>query len=403
MHMPPCVFRKKLPLLVFSLIGATFIAISTTQATPYRPATDSTVLAIVPPAAASIQTEYRKAQIRLATNPNDLTTALEVARLAIRDGRASADPRRFGQAQAALSPWWSDPDAPINVRVLRAIIRQSLHDFRGAEADLDSILANDPRNGQARLTRAFIRQTVGELDKAKDDCRRLPPTVGITAAAVCRLRTEALTGSADKALPRLDQLSLNDQRAEPQVHRWAQAVGADMAAMLGQADVADLHFTQATADGGGDIPTLVAWADHLLDTNRPAKVLTLLADRSEADIVYLRLAIAGKCLNDPRTPLWIALLAERFAAARASGNQLHLREEARFELEVLGNAAAALKLALANWKIQKEPSDIRLVLQAALAANDPQAVDEVFDFIKTTGLADVRITPLIDKFADARR
>jgi hypothetical protein len=374
---------------------------STALAAPYRPSDDATVLVTVPPAAASMQADFRKSQNLPAANPNDLAVALDVARAAIRDGRASADPRRFGQAQAALAPWWSIPDAPMSVRVLRAVILQSLHDFAGAEADLDAILRLDPRNGQARLTRAFVRQTVGDLADAKDDCRRLPQAVGVTAIAICLLRVEALTGSAGTALERLDQVIKINSKAEPLVRHWAQAVGADMAAMLGQTAAADLRFSEATVDGG-DIPTLVALADHLLDTDRPAEVLTLLADRSEADIVYLRLAIAGKLLNDARAPRWIALLAERFAAAKATGVQLHLREEARFELEVQGNAATALGLALANWKIQKEPSDARLVLQAALAANDPAAAADVLAFIEKTGLADTRIRPLQDKLAEKR-
>jgi tetratricopeptide (TPR) repeat protein len=374
---------------------------SASSAAPYRPSEDATVLVTVPPAAASTQTAFRTAQNALAANPNDLDLALEVARAAIRDGRASADPRRYGQAQAALAPWWSIPNPPMSVRVLRAIVRQSLHDFAGAEADLEAILRLDPRNGQARLTRAFVRQTVGSLADAKDDCRRLPPSVGALAAAVCWLRVQALTGSAASALERLDQVIKIYGKVDPLVLRWAQAVGADMAAMLGQTEAADLHFSEATTDGG-DIPTLVAFADHLLDTDRPAEVLTLLADRSEADIVYLRLAIAGKRLNDPRAPHWTALLADRFAAANAGGVQLHLREEARFELEVRGDAATALKLALANWKIQKEPSDARLVLQTALAANDPAAAADVLAFMEKTGLADTRIKPLQDKIAEKK-
>jgi hypothetical protein len=210
---------------------------------------------------------------------------------------------------------------------------------------------------------------------------------------------EALTGAAGTALERLEQIIGIDPRSELAVRRWARAVGADMAAMLGKIEAADLHFSEATANGG-DIPTLVAFADHLLDTDRPAEVLTLLAGRSEADIVYLRLAIAGKRVDDARAQHWAALLADRFAAAKAGGVQLHLREEARFELEVRDNAATALGLALANWKIQKEPSDARLVLQAALAANDPAAAADVLAFIAKTGLADTRIKPLQDKIAE---
>jgi hypothetical protein len=374
------------------------LVVSAASAAPYRPSDDATVLVTVPPATASMQTAFRTAQNALAAKPNDLSLALEVARAAIRDGRASADPRRYGQAQAALAPWWSNPNAPMSVRVLRAIIRQNLHDFAGATADLDAILGLDPRNGQARLTRAFVRQTVGALADAKDDCRRLPPSVGVTTAAVCLLRVEALTGSAAASSERLDQLIRIDAKSEPLVLRWAQAVAADMAAMLGQTEAADLHFAKATADGG-DIPTLVAFADHLLDTDRPAEALTLLAGRSEADIVYLRLAIAGKRLNDPRAAQWSALLTDRFAAAKAGGVQLHLREEARFELEVKGDAVTALALARSNWTIQKEPSDARLVLQAAVAANDAAAAADVLAFIEKTGLADVRLKPLRDKLA----
>jgi hypothetical protein len=212
---------------------------------------------------------------------------------------------------------------------------------------------------------------------------------------------EALTGSAGTALERLDQVIKIYGKADPLVRRWAQAVGADMAAMLGQTEAADLHFSGATVHGG-DIPTLVAFADHLLDTDRPAEVLTLLAGRSEADIVYLRLAIAGKRLNDPRATDWSTLLADGFAAAKAGGVQLHLREEARFELEVREDAATALGLALANWKVQKEPSDARLVLQAAVAANDPAAAADVLAFIEKTGLTDTRIKPLQDKIAEKR-
>jgi hypothetical protein len=59
----------------------------------------------------------------------------------------------------------------------------------------------------------------------------------------------------------------------------------------------------------------------------------------------------------------------------------------------------ALGLALANWNIQKEPSDARLVLQAAVAADDPAAAAGVLAFLEKTGLADMRLKPLRDKIA----
>lgn len=391
--------RQRQAVQVF-IVSCLFMA-TPLLATPYRPADDTTVLVTVARRSASAQTEIRRVQSRLAENPGDLATAIELAQLAIRDGRANADPRRYGQAQAALAPWWTKRDAPVEVRLLRAIILQSLHDFPGATASLDAILSNDPANAQARLTRAFIRQTTGDITGAIDDCRKLPRSIGLTARAACDLRAQALSGAAREALARLTRAIAFDIDAEPQTRRWAVAICADMALMVGDSQLAGQHFRAATKDES-DIPALVAYADYLLDNGRPQEVLTLLADRGEADIVYLRLAIAGKKLGDPRTRLWTELLTERFDAARSGGVQLHLREEARFELEVKGNAARALQLALADWKAQKEPSDTRLVLETALAAHELKAADETLRFIAQTGLDDARLKPLLNRIAGER-
>jgi hypothetical protein len=91
----------------------------------------------------------------------------------------------------------------------------------------------------------------------------------------------------------------------------------------------------------------------------------------------------------------VADLEERFATARAVGNSVHRREEARFELSVRGDPAAALVLAEENWRVQKEPADARLLLEAALAAGDPRAARPVVDHLRTTGLADARLAPLV--------
>ena len=147
---------------IFAAAVATLVA-SAASATPYRPSDDATVLVTVPHAAVSMQAAFRKSQIALAANPNDLALALEVARAAIRDGRASADPRRYGQAQAALAPWWSIPDAPMNVRVLRAVIRQSLHDFAGAEA---AMLVPHMRETHTDLGLALLDQRCGGRSRA---------------------------------------------------------------------------------------------------------------------------------------------------------------------------------------------------------------------------------------------
>ena len=72
------------------------------------------------------------------------------------------------------------------------------------------------------------------------------------------------------------------------------------------------------------------------------------------------------------------MLAERFDAARQRGDSLHRREEARFRLARVGDAQGALALARANWDVQREPADRRILVDAARAVGDaatPAAVE----------------------------
>jgi hypothetical protein len=344
----------------------------------------------------------RRGLAALAREPGDLALALGVARRAISEGRASADPRRYGQAQAALTPWWSDAAPPEEAHVLRAVIRQALHDFPGALADLDAILARTPRNGQARLSRAFVRMVVGDLAGAAEDCRAIPRQVGVLPAAACRARADALAGSAQRGYLGLSRALDLDDGAEPAIRRFALLVLADIAAGLARLDEAGRWLAEAAEMGPADVPLLVAIADHELETGRTAKVLPLLDGKGDADVLLLRRAIAARRVGDPRLAEWSAILKERFAAGKAAGAALHLREEARFRLEVEGDAETALALAVENWRTQKEPADARLVLQAADAAGEPEAARDVLRFIREAGWKDARLTPLVDRIEELR-
>src|SRR3546814_10189203 len=78
----------------------------------------------------------------------------------------------------------------------------------------------------------------------------------------------------------------------------------------------------------------------------------------------------------------IEMLGERFAATRTRGEATHRREEARYLLELRHEPAAALKLAIANWSVQREPLDARIFLECAVAAKDPAAAQPVRDWMK---------------------
>ncbi len=91
----------------------------------------------------------------------------------------------------------------------------------------------------------------------------------------------------------------------------------------------------------------------------------------------------------------IAALRARFAASRARGDRVQLREEARFVLALEGDAATALKLARSNWATQREPADLRILAEAAHAANDADALATVRRWLADTRIEQAAITSLL--------
>ena len=382
------------------IVALAVLACGTATAEPTRPSDDDLVLATVPAGEAAAAPDLRQAEADLSRDSKNLTLALRLARLAIEQGRTWSDPRRYGEAQAALSPWWSTAHPPEEVLILRAVIEQALHDFSAALSDLGAVLQSPPRNGQPRLTRAFVRMVVGDITGAADDCLRLPLAVGRLTIAACRARVAALSGSGEEAYDRLSRLMAREGGENPAIHRFLLFILADIAEGIGRTEDADRHFTEAAAIGAPDVPLLAAMADDLLDRNRPADVVKLLDGKGEADVLVLRRAIAAKRMRDPLLAQWSAMLNERFAAATAGRVRTHLREEARFRLEVEGDSAAALRLAIENWAIQKEIADARLLLECAIAAGRPESAADVVRHVRATGLIDKRVTPYLSRLGD---
>jgi len=132
----------------------------------------------------------------------------------------------------------------------------------------------------------------------------------------------------------------------------------------------------------------------LLAHNRAADVSRLLAGKERIDALLLRLAIAARDTGDSRLPDYIVALADRYTAAQALGQSLHLRDESRFELDLRGNSSRALELARQNWAVQRTPLDARIYLAAAQAASSGSDIKIVAKFVADTRLEDFRLQDL---------
>jgi tetratricopeptide (TPR) repeat protein len=331
----------------------------------------------------------------VAANPNDLRAATALARLDIQLARERSDPRYLGHAQAALATWWSMDAAPVEVLVLRATIEQSLHDFDAALLDLDRALAARPDDVQALLTRAVVLGVRGRFDEAEKTCIRLVPLAPKLVSTVCETQIASLTGRAHYALDHLEYVLKETERASPDEEAWARSSLGEFAVRAGAFDAAEKHFERALEIDKDDGYVRAAWADLLIDRGNLEKAIDLVKDREANDTLLLRLAIAEKRAKKPRARADIDALAARFEASRLRGDVVHRREEARFELELRGDAKRALDLAKANWDVQKEPWDARIYLEAARAAKQPKEAAPVLAWLDATKLED----PFIAKVA----
>jgi len=67
-----------------------------------------------------------------------------------------------------------------------------------------------------------------------------------------------------------------------------------------------------------------------------------------------------------------------------------------FQITYGNDPATGLAMSIENWKIQKEPADAVLFLQAALILNKAKSAKPVIDWIALTKYTDPRLSPLIE-------
>ncbi len=372
-------------------------------ATAYVPADDAAVLERLPEKGDPALRDLKRMRAVLAATPRNLDVAATVARHAIDASRATGDPRFLGQAQAALAPWWSLAEAPPIVVLLRATIRQSEHDFDGALADLDALLRANPRAAQARLTRATVLTVVGRYAEARADCRQLAAAAVPLVVAGCQAPAASLSGEAERAYADLLQ-ALERSGTDAGVVEWALTLAAEIAQRRGDAVAAERHYRAALALDPADAYLKGAYADFLLENGRPREVQALVSDDVKNDALLLRLVLAEQQMPDRRDTFVAhkSEMAERFDAARRRGDSLHRREEARFRLRVEGDAQGALVLARDNWKVQREPADLRILVDAAKAANDAPTLRLATEWIGKTRLEDKSLTATLAALAGPR-
>ena len=106
--------------------------------------------------------------------------------------------------------------------------------------------------------------------------------------------------------------------------------------------------------------------------------------------------IASRGLNTNDEVLLASQMAARLQTQSLRQESLIERPRLIYQIAYGSNLASGLALSIENWKIQKEPTDAVLFLQAALALNQAKSAEPVVRWAASTKYTDPQLSLLID-------
>lgn len=387
------------PLLLF-LCGA---AIAAPSSVPYVPNSPDVVLQTVPSMTDPRVRDFAALREHLSADPHNMNLAVKLADAYIDYGRSTGDARYVGRGVAVVEPWLRVDPVPIPALLVRATVLQSRHFFAESRSELTALLGRSPRNLQAWLTLATVEMVQADYLAANSACIQVAQTGGDFMGTLCTAQLRSLTGHARQAYALLGLIEHPGPIAPPAIKGYVEGLLADTAARLGKNAEADRHFQAALQWLPGDNFLLADYADFLLDQHEPAAVKRLLTGYEASDTSLLRIVLAEDALRDARFSRDAAEMQARFAAMDRRGSQLYQREQAQFVLYVQHDPGRALRLAEENWTVQRSPQDMRILLEAALAAHESRAAQRVLATLARSHLQDPAIGRLTAQIVTARQ
>lgn len=296
----------------------------------------------------------------------------------------TGDTRLAARAEAILSRIPVANHSPAVLR-LRAFNAQHKHDFSGALRWLDLLVDAEPRDGDARLSRAQVLMVQGRLALARRDCTALALGVDAGRGLLCIAALSTRKGDYEGAGTLLDRW-LDQAADDSPSRRFALVMRAEAASLAGDIGAADKRFKQALLLSPNDARTLAAYARHLRRAGRGEEIEALLDGQLQSDTLQLLRALAAHDIGRANAGALNEAQARRYALAHAVGTQPEMRDEAEFLLSLRDDPEAALVLAQRNFQEQRDYEDVDILVRAANAADQPEALKALRDWARSQDL-----------------
>lgn len=378
---------------LLSIALLTLTPLLTAPAYAAAPSADDVVIETLPSSAASARERALRSQLQ--AQPQDVGSAVALAQSLLARSRAEGDARYAGRALAALQPWPDADTAPPDVLLARANVQQYLHDFAAARGNLQRLVQRQPGNAQAWLILATLHRLQGRYAESTAACEAVGLAGAGFHALACAAENQGLLGQTSRARTTLRRLLANPERTLDQ-RAWLLTTLAELEDRSSRPVAAERAYKEALALSG-DPYARVSYADFLLQQDRAADALAVLASQPRSDAVLLRLTLAEQRLHAPLAAQDLSELTRRMTQNPINGQERlgHAREQAMFALWLQHQPQRALEFARANLTLQREPVDLLLMAEAARAGKQAQALKEVAQLKQQLGLHDERLDALL--------
>ena len=330
-------------------------------------------------------------------DPKNLDAAMALARAVFVLGLRQGDLRWFGSARAALAPWWHASELPAQVYFLRGLVKQGFHDFQGGLRDINQAIEKDREQAEFWSWRFALHLLLADMNAARQDCDDIARLFGQEEAEIYRAVLLYRTGQAAQATAKL-QRALNAPRFKDSGSQdWIAFHLGEAQRVAGQAPMALATWDKQLKEQPQSHLIRLSLVELLNQSGRHAEAKKLIPLDTATDALLMQAVIASRGLKDGDEARLAQLLDLRLQSQAQRGESLIERPKLIYLIAYGKDPAAGLALSIDNWKLQKEPPDALLFVQAALAVNQPRAAEPVIAWAQQTGYTDADLTPLLER------
>lgn len=367
----------------------------------FLPAASAVVLSSSVHAQGGRQAALRSLDLAWRAQPQDLNAALPYARAVFTLGLTEGDLRWFGSAKAALAPWWTAADLPAEGYFLRGLIKQGFHAFDVGLQDIDRAIALEPRRAEFWSWRFALHLLLADMASARQDTDEMARLFGSQEADVYRAVLLYRTGQPLPAVQMLTRAMRSPDNQDASSQDW-----------LG------FHLGEAHRVAGQPAQAIALWGQRLKASPQSHLIRLSLAELfnqqgqyaqakttalykadigSLTDALLMQALLASRGLKDPDEARLASQMTARLQSQALRQESLIERPKLIHQIAYGQDVAAGLALSIENWRLQKEPPDAVLFVQAALALGQARAAEPVLAWAKKTGYTDPQLGPLMQQ------